>query len=138
MNDFLLPAELEKLESELILRSIPPSGDQLRRQIASCVHKSLRREQRLDFWRFAAAAALLAGVWLNMSLCAASATDFHFQLAEQRQSVEQTARRIQYLLPELSESESRREAAMLFASSNLILHPRIAVPRDTIKTYSQL
>jgi anti-sigma-K factor RskA len=132
MNDWQLPPELESLERELAARStLRPSAD-LRRIITSGVHSRLRREGRLDFWRFAAAAALVAAVWLNLSLSAARETNFHFQLADNRPSVEQTAREIQNLLPEMSETDARREALLLCAGSNLIMYPKITVPPTAI------
>jgi hypothetical protein len=130
--DYKLPPELESLERELAARStLRPSAD-LRRIITSGVHSRLRRESRLDFWRFAAAAALVAAVWLNLSLSAASVTDFHFQCADNRPSVEKTAREIQNLLPEMSETDARREALLLCASTNLVMYPKITVSPITI------
>jgi hypothetical protein len=131
MNDFPLLPELEKLESELIFRSTRPAGEQFRRQIASSVHKSLKREQQLDFWRFASAAALVAGVWLNLSLCAASVTDFHFQLADKGRSMEQIARQIRDLAPILSEENARSEAAILCSGGYLPVYPNIPFPAAT-------
>jgi hypothetical protein len=92
----------------------------------------MRRERRMDFWRFAAAAAIVAAVWLNLSLSAASVTDFHFQLADNRPSVEKTAREIQNLLPEMSESDARREALLLYAGNNLVMYPKITVSPTAI------
>jgi hypothetical protein len=132
MNDYQLPPELESLERELAARSIPLPIAELRQKITSGIHNRLRRESRLDFWRFAAAAALVAAVWLNLSLSAARETNFHFQLADNRPSVEQTARQIQNLLPEMSEDDARREALLLCAGANLVMYPKITVQPTSI------
>jgi hypothetical protein len=125
MNDWQLPPELESLERELAAQSAPQLRAELRRRITSGVHNGMRRERQLDFWRFAAAAAIVAAVWLNLSLTAASVTDFHFQLADNRPSVEKTAREIQNLLPEMSETDARREALVLCAGGNVVMYPKI-------------
>jgi len=132
MSDYQLPPELESLQRELAARSAPRPSAELRRKITSGVHNRLRRESQLDFWRFAAAAALVAAVWLNLSHSAASVTDFHFQLADNRPSVEKTAQEIQSLLPEMSETDARREALLLCMEVNLVMYPKIAIPHSTI------
>ncbi len=113
MNDWQLPPELESLERELAARSAPQPTAELRQKITSGVHNRLRRESRLDFWRFAAAAAIVAAVWINLSISAASETDLNFRLADIRPSVEQTTRQIRNILPEMSEADARREALLL-------------------------
>jgi hypothetical protein len=130
--DYKLPLELESLERELATRSTLQPAAELRHKITSSIHNRLRRESRLDFWRFAAAAALFAGVWLNLSLSAASQTDYHFQLTDERQSVEKTTRQIKKLLPEMSEAEARREALVLCTGVNLPMYPKITVPPGAI------
>ncbi|MGD0517137.1 MAG: hypothetical protein ABSA26_06335 [Thermoguttaceae bacterium] len=132
MNSYTLPPELESLERELAARSAPQPKAELRQRITAGVHNGMRRERRMDFWRFAAAAAIVAAVWLNLSLSAASVTDFHFQLADNRPSVEKTAREIQNLLPEMSESDARREALLLYAGNNLVMYPKITVSPTAI------
>ncbi|MGA2060207.1 MAG: hypothetical protein ABSG67_06970 [Thermoguttaceae bacterium] len=132
MSDWQLPPELESLERELAARSASQPTAELRQKITSGVHNRLRRESRLDFWRFAAAAALVAAVWLNLSLTAASVTDFHFQLADNRPSAERTVRQIKDLLPEMSETDARREALLLCTSANLAMYPKITVSHAAI------
>ena len=132
MNDYQLPPELESLERELAARSTPLPAAELRRRITSGVHTRLRRERRLDYWRFAAAVAIVAAVWLNLSLTAVSVTDFHFQLADRRSSVEITTREIQNLLPEMSETDVRREAMLLCAGNNLVMCPKLSLSPNTI------
>jgi hypothetical protein len=132
MNDYQLPPELESLEHELAARSTARPAAELRQKITSGVHNCLHRERRLDFWRFAGAAALVAAVWLNLSLSAVRETNFHFQLADHRPSIEQTAREIQKLLPEMSAEDARREAVLLSASTNLLMYPKISCPPTAI------
>jgi len=130
MNEYQLPPELECLERELAARSAPQPTAELRQRITAGVHNGMRHERRIDFWRFAAAAALVAGVWLNLSLCAASQTDFHFQSTDRRQSVEQTARQIKNLLPEMSDADARREALVLCAGGNLPMYLKIKTQHE--------
>jgi hypothetical protein len=132
MNDWQLPPELEGLERQLAERSALQPNAELRRRIASGVNVQLRRERRLDSWRFAITVALVVGVWINLSLCAAQDTYFHFRLGDGRPSVEQTARQIQELLPELSESETRREAMLLQSSAYLVMQPQLDVKSSKI------
>jgi hypothetical protein len=132
MSDYQLPPELEILEQELAARSTPPPADNLQLRITTGVRSRLRRESRLDFWRFAAAAALVAAVWLNLSLSAARETNFHFQLADKRPSVEKTAQEIKNLLPEMSEDDVQREALLLCAGENLVMYPKINVQPASI------
>ncbi len=132
MSDWQLPPELESLERDLAARYAPCPNPELNSRIDAGVRAQLRRERRLDFWRFAAAAAIVAGVWLNLSLCAASIIDFNFRLADRSQSVEKTAREIQGLLPEMSETDARREALLLCESANLVMYPKITVPPTDI------
>jgi hypothetical protein len=94
MDDYQLTPELESLQRELSVRSTLLPAAELRGRITSRVRNSLRRERRLEYWRFAAAAAIVAAMWLNLSLCAASQTDFHFQISDNRQSMEQITRQI--------------------------------------------
>jgi hypothetical protein len=132
MNDFKLPPELENLERELAVRSCPLPAAELRQRVTAGVHNHLRRERRLDYWHFAAAAALIAGFWLNLSMSAARETNFHFQLYDHNPSVEQATREIQKLLPYMSEKDARREALLLCSGVNLVMYPKIYVPSATI------
>jgi hypothetical protein len=128
MNDWQLPPELENLERELTSRHAPLPPVEFRQRITSTMRNRLRRERRQDFWNFAAAAAIVAGVWLNLSMSAVSETDFHFHLSDNRPLIEQTTKEIQKLLPEMSAEDAHREALLLCVGGNLVMSPRTYIP----------
>jgi hypothetical protein len=133
MNDFHLPPELENLQRELTARCGKSPGTELKVRVAAGVRAQLRGERRLDFWHFAAAVALVAAVWFNLSLCAAQDTNFHYRPARDRPPLEQTARHIRELLPGLSDRDAQCEALLLCAGGNLVMYPKLSVSAGAIK-----
>ena len=90
------------------------------------MHKELRQKETADRWNFAIAMVATFLIWGNLSLCAVSVTDFHFRPERENPHVDQIAREIQKLLPELSREEAYREAALMSAGSNIIPLPRVS------------
>jgi hypothetical protein len=81
MDNEPLSAELEQLESALCRRSLPTVPSGLRHRVLDDLQSRLRREQSQSRWQFAAAVAVAAMIWMNLSLSATQATDFGFRLS---------------------------------------------------------
>lgn len=154
MTDEQLPSELERLEQELVARSRPmPSAalrqrvlDELRVELASPVESvdvdgrrgrhadptafgnknELRpRQQKGSLWAFAAGLAAVALLWLNLSMSATQATDFHLRIDGDGQSIDTVLAELQQLVPELSDRDARREAILLQTSTHIVPCPSL-------------
>ena len=123
MSGDRLPAELAAIEWDLAARLPGGPADGLRGRVLGGVRTELRRQQRRAGWGFATAVAVAVVVWINLSISATRATDYHLQPGAERQSVAVVAGQIRQLVPEISPRESRRQAALLQAGSNLAWYP---------------
>jgi hypothetical protein len=138
MNEPELPDELERLERELAERPCPEPSADLRDRVLRLVEASLdgaelRRAEparpRAGGWlSFAVATAATVLVWINLSMSAANATSYDLRLPAETDAVDETARQIRRLLPEMSEQESRRYAMILQGSGDLV--PCLDVARN--------
>jgi hypothetical protein len=115
--------EFDSLERDLesVFR-VEPAAD-FPRRIAGVCHGELRRQRSARRWQFAITLAAGALVWMNLSLCAAPITDFHFQSRRQPPPLYQVAEKLHALLPEFSREDALREAAFLQAGVYLSLLP---------------
>ncbi len=107
MNDEHLPPELRELEAELTAAFRAELPESLRPRVEKSRREEFGRRKNADRWRFAAAAAATALIWMNLSLCATSATDF-FPQPSLGGSVDATAaaRQLHEILPDLSPEEA--------------------------------
>jgi hypothetical protein len=118
MNQPDLPPELADLERRLADRPRPGPPAELRRRVLAAVARA-GSPADVGFGWFAAAAAVLALLAINLSMSVASGTDW--RLAGQRgpQDVAASADRLHKVLPELSEREARRQALILEGRARL-------------------
>ena len=123
MEEYELPPELEQLQQDLAACWRPGPPADLRQRVIGGIRAELRRDRSRARWAFAAAMAAAALVWINLSLSATRATDYHLQFGSKRPPVEAAAEQIQQLLPEIPRREALRQAALLQAGSNLAWYP---------------
>jgi hypothetical protein len=137
MNDFNLPHELAAFEAEL--QSLPrvqmPSA--LRERVLADMHTELTSptitpaalstaNSLSTRWWFAACAATVAMLWLNLSLVTARNVGEARPQAETlptAATLAETQARLAALLPELSPAESQRYALTLYSGSQATLLP---------------
>ena len=123
MEDWQLPSELRQLERELANRSLSAASTGLRQRVLDDVRTRLHAEKSRDRRHFAAAMAIAALLWMNLSMSATQATDFDVRPKEPVESIAAIAPQIRQLLPELSPEESQRQAILLRAGANMTLMP---------------
>ena len=136
MENPRLPPELERLERDLAQRPTPAPSSELRDRVMRSVEDELgpvRPKQNgpangrpNGWWAFAIAMSATVLVWLNLSLSAAHATSYSLHLAAAPESADRAARQIRDLVPEFSQRDARRYAAVLQAGSNLVVAPDVA------------
>ena len=141
MNEPELPNELERLERELAERPCPEPSADLRNRVLGTVEAELdgtaprpaeSLRTRVSGWlTFATATAATVLVWINLSLGAANASSYDLRLPPQPHSLDETARQIRELLPEMSEQEARRYAVILEGGADLVPCPDVALDRPT-------
>jgi hypothetical protein len=124
-----LPSDLEQIERKLSSAMQADPSPELRSRITSALRGELRRKRKADRWNFAMAMAATFLIWGNLSLSAVSVTDFHFRPEREHPPVEQIARDIRKLVPELSREEAYREAVLMSAGSNIIPLPTVSSSR---------
>lgn len=130
MNGPKLPSELERLERELARRPRPEPSAGLRDRVMRAVEAELGRAEpcraepprmRAHGWLgFAVAAAATVLIWMNLSMSAASATRYEMSVPAEPHTMDETARQLRDLLPEISEQEARRYAVILRGGAELI------------------
>ncbi len=123
MDDQSLPAELEAIERELAARLPGGPADELRGRVLGGVRAELRRQQRQAAWSYAAALVAIVIVWINLSMSATRATDYHLRSGVEHESVAAAAGQIRRLVPDMSRRESLRRAPLLQAASDLPWYP---------------
>ena len=129
MADPQLPDDLQQLESVLSRRVITDPFEGHRDRVLRAMREAATEAPTpitpswWTGWRFAAAAAVAAVLWINlsMSLCAMPTLP---RMDSNGEQVHALAEQIGQLLPELSESECRRQAALMHAGSRLVPMPR--------------
>ena len=128
MNDSKLPEELKQLERELMALPRPVVSPSLHSSLDRDMRGHLRGERRRRWYAYAAAAAAAAAVWANLSLRAATATNFHLADRPERANVDVLEAQLYELLPELQPRELRRQVVMFQANSFLAPRPAGSVP----------
>jgi hypothetical protein len=128
MTNWQLPGDLQRLEHRLAGRPREEPLAALRGRVTAGVEAALRRQRSGGWWMLAAAAAAVL-IWLNLSLSATNATDGTLRPRGTREPVEQIARQIEQLLPDLPREEARRHAVLYRSGSELIPCPELG-PRS--------
>ncbi|MAE60772.1 MAG: hypothetical protein CMJ49_05375 [Planctomycetaceae bacterium] len=126
---------MRALEDKLVARSPAHPPARLRSRVVTDMTMALREERRIGFWRFAAAAAIVVIVGMNLSMSAASATRYPASSALNAQELRSTAAQISDLLPGLSESEARRHALLLHAGAGVVPAPIPSRPPVNLDQY---
>ncbi len=93
-------------------------------QLRDRVLDAIRREAaKKDLWRFAAAAAAVLMLCLNLGMSAANHMDWHVQPVRPRPDVRALAGQVRRLLPDLSELEARATVESMWAAQSLVMMP---------------
>lgn len=136
MNDWQLDDDLQSLENELARRPPRRPSTELRQRVLAEAQAQLgvkRSAKRRQFdWQFAAAAAVVMLVWMNLSMSGTQATDFGFRRGaalEPVESVETIAQRIEQLAPDMPPREVRRQALLMQAGVNMSYMPDLGRSR---------
>jgi hypothetical protein len=127
MSDCQLPEELQRLER--VLKERPHEGPSapLRGRVMAGVQ--VRRQQSASGWWMAAGVAAAVLIWLNVSLSATNATEGPLPPRATHDPLEQVARQIQHLVPDLPHEEALRQAALYRSGSALVLCPDVPEKR---------
>ena len=128
MNDWKLPTDLQRLEDELMALPRPILPASLRVGMDCDMRERLRGERRRRWYGYVAAAAAAALLWANLSLRAASATNFQLAGQHDRSSAAAMEEQLNELLPELDARELRRQVVMLRANAYIVPRPADALP----------
>jgi len=126
MDDFPLPPELHEIERLLAARERQQPLPEMKQRLLCSVRAELGRSQVRSRWAFAVAVAASVLVWLNLSLCATQATDCGLGLGGPRQPVEDAAKQIHQLVPDLPQREALRQAVLLRGATGVIPSPRLS------------
>ena len=123
-----LPPELSELERQLAARGGPAPDAHVKLRVLRAVQAELRsreswRLRRKHAWHFAAGVAAAVLLWLNLSLFAANHTEWNFNRNDSRGETLAMAREIRELLPELTEGEALRQAALLQTNARALPVP---------------
>lgn len=110
-----LPAELGELEASLASRSLATPDDDLRRDVRAGVRAELHAPlQKLNnWWSFAAAVAACWLLALNLALASVNVSDYSPGANENTADVNEVARLVQDLLPELTDEQARQHSMVL-------------------------
>ena len=128
MNDGELPKELRQLEGELMALPRPILPASLRTGMDRDMRSGLRGERRRRWYGYVAAAAAAALLWANLSLRAASATNFQLAGQHDRSNAAALEEQLNKLLPDLGARELRRQVVMLRANAYIVPRPADALP----------
>jgi hypothetical protein len=124
-----LPPELSELEHLLAARGGPAPDANVKLRVLRAVKSELRssdswRLWRQHSWRFAAGVAAVVLFWLNLSMFAANHTEWNFNRNDgSHGETLAMAREIRELLPELTEGEALRQAALLQTNARALPIP---------------
>jgi hypothetical protein len=127
MQDSGMPNDLAELEQRLAGRSRPDPAPQLRDRILAAIRREAIGpapvEARAGLWQFAATAAALLLVCLNLTMCVVNHTDWDVWGRAEPVDVASQAQQLRQALPELSESEALGVAQVMASSRRLLPMP---------------
>lgn len=125
MNDWDLPDDLTRLESELISLPQPSAPSRLQATVFRNIRSHLRGRRRRRRWAYAACAAVAAAVWANLSFSAARETDYHLRNTAKPEAVTPMAEQLLTILPDLDPRVIERHASMLRVACEFQLRPEL-------------
>jgi hypothetical protein len=117
MTDPELPPELAKLERRLVNRRRTEPAADLGPRVLAAARAALR--PRPAPWRAWAAAAAVVLLGINLSMSLAAGTDWELLPAADPDAFEATAEHLRRLAPDLPEAELRRQALLARAAAGL-------------------
>jgi hypothetical protein len=126
MNDWKLPADLQRLEDELMALPRPMLPASLRAGMDRDMRERLRGERRRSWYGYVAAAAA-ALLWANLSLRAASATNFQLAAQRDRSNAAALEEQLRELVPELDARERHRQVVVFQTDAYLVPRPADAL-----------
>jgi hypothetical protein len=119
MSDDALPPDLAALERELSAHGeVRPSAD-LRRRVLAAVGEELADRPRRWSWRLAFVAAAAVLLWINFSMSVTNNAGWPRDAGYGGDRLQETARRIRDLVPDMPESEVYRQALLARAGASL-------------------
>ena len=124
MGQSELPDNLGEIECWLKAMDRPEPSAALRTRVMADVRGQLRRDHRQRTWSYAATLAASVLIWLNLSLSAATVTDYRLRAHDQTEVVVCLGAGIRALLPEMSEREAARQALLLRCGARLAWSPQ--------------
>ena len=109
-----LPAELCELETSLASRNRAKLDDNLRRDVLAGVRNELHAPLKSNnWWSFAASVAACLLLTLNLAIASINVSDYPRDVSVNTADVDETARLMQNLLPELTIEQARRHSMVL-------------------------
>jgi hypothetical protein len=132
-----LPPDLAELERRLAGRPRPEPAAGLRPRVLAAVGRELGRRGGGSAWRFAAATAAAALLWINFSMSVANDMDWRLGRGLDGATLAAAAGRLRQLVPELPEREALRQALLLQAGSRLVPAPDLRPSADRIRLFSR-
>ena len=131
-NDTELPPELRDVEDALAARPAPGAGGEVRARVLAAVSRELAAragQRRAGLWRFAATAAALVLLWLNLSLSAVNGMEFALRLGNGQVDERAVLAQVSAVVPECTAQEVRRHVLLLRARAHLVGAPQLQRPR---------
>jgi len=127
MADNDLPPGLRDLEARLASRPGPDAGEAKARVLGAVRQELMATAHRkpLSLWRFAAAAAAVVLVWVNLSISAVNCTDVRLRPNGNHWDEQAAVAEIRELLPDCPVEEARRQALLLRARAQLVSAPEL-------------
>jgi len=120
MFDEPLSADLKQVELDFgSFMQFDPQAE-FSHRIGCIIRDELRRERKAAYWKFILALGASALIWMNLSLYAASITDFHFHARGQVMPIEQLAQELQTAIPKLTYEAALRQARFFQSNEDLI------------------
>ena len=132
-----LPPDLRELERRLAALPAPEPPASLRGRVAIAVAEELRRERARSRWAFTGGVAAAAAIILNLSMSAGLLTGIDGHRSASLPSLSETVAVIRDAVPEISERDALREAAVLVASR--VSPPALpTLPTEALRRYVEL
>jgi hypothetical protein len=119
MFDEPLTPDIEQFESKLSAAFAHDPPPALRSRVVAAVRGELRRKRATDRWKRAMVIAATLLVWANLTFCAYSLSGVRYQREGAGLPVDQMARELRKIAPELSREEAYRQALAMSANSNI-------------------
>ena len=114
-----LPAELERLEEEILAGASGEPSEAVGLRILGAVRGEIRRRRRRERTLFVLGVAASMLLWMNLSWSAAGSVGLGWMTAGDARRLSESGEQLRRLLPELSPQEARRQALVLLGRGEL-------------------